>query len=200
MFKKIKDWYHDLPDKKKYIEFITALLTVPFLLTVLISNLNSLNNNKKNQPTLTPIAAPTEKIVVITENPEPTCTSQACLTPTIVPSSTTPACKKEVGPVKITSPKEEEIVMNDPVCVNINYPVGEYCTVVWSYRINKGAWSDYSDKSFCLYNQDAGKKELDLRVKSLISDDELTLVRTFYYKSKETPSVIPSISPTPIPE
>ena len=45
---RIKSWYRALPDKKRYIEFVTALLTVPVLITVLISNFNSLKNNEKS--------------------------------------------------------------------------------------------------------------------------------------------------------
>ena len=189
MFKKIKDWYRSLPDKKKYVEFITALLTVPVLLTILITNLNNLNNNKKTEttPTLPP---PKEKIVVVTGSAGSPSTSS---TPTLPP--TTSQCKKEVGPVKITKPDEDQLVDDEPVCLQISYQVGEYCSVVYAYSINNGDWSDYTDKEICLYNLTAGPQTLELRVKSSQSDDEVTLIRNFYYKSKESPT--PNPSPTP---
>ncbi len=62
MFQRIKKWYKALPDQKKYIEFVTALLSIPVLLTVLLINLSNLNNKK--EPTLTPISK--EKVIVIT--------------------------------------------------------------------------------------------------------------------------------------
>ena len=69
-WEKIKKWYRAMPDKKRYIEFITALLTIPVLLTVLITNLSNIrqNNNKPiaiptvaQQPTAVP-----EKIIIVT--------------------------------------------------------------------------------------------------------------------------------------
>ena len=55
---KFKKWlkkalfsYRALPDKKQYVEFFTALLTVPMLLTVIILNFNNLQGaNKKEEP------------------------------------------------------------------------------------------------------------------------------------------------------
>ena len=47
MLEKFKDWYRNLPDKKRYIEFVTAILTVPVLITVIISNVSRINEDKK---------------------------------------------------------------------------------------------------------------------------------------------------------
>jgi hypothetical protein len=180
---KIKNWYRTLPDKKRHVEFITALLTVPVLLTVLISNLGNINRDKKNQITPTPVA-PTEKIIVI----------QPSVPVTLSP--TNPECKKEVGPVKITSPAEGQLVNSNPVCLQISYQTGEYCGVVWTYRIDNSDWSDFTDKAICIYNLSAGPKELELRVKSSISDDEVTLIRNFYYKTKDAPAPTSLSTPT----
>ncbi len=190
MFNKIKDWYQALPDKKKHVEFFTALLTVPVLLTVLMINLANINNNKK-EPTPTP--APTEKIVIVT-NPVSSTTTAS---PTITPGVTLPECKKEVGPVKISSPAEGQLVNKNPVCLKINYQVGEYCSVVWSYLIDNSDWSDFTDKEVCLYDMTPGPKELELRIKSSVSDDEVTLIRNFYYKNKDIPTVTPTLTPIP---
>lgn len=50
---KLKRWYRAMPDKKRYLEFVTALLTIPVLLTVMISNILSLQQ-KNAAPTPTP--------------------------------------------------------------------------------------------------------------------------------------------------
>jgi hypothetical protein len=47
------DWYKALPDKKRYAEFLTALLSIPIMITVLIINLNNLkpkDDNSQNTP------------------------------------------------------------------------------------------------------------------------------------------------------
>ena len=174
--------------QKRHVEFFTALLTVPVLLTVLMINLANINRDKK-EPTPTP--APTEKIVVVTNPVTPVASGSPILTPT------TPECKKEVGPVKITSPAEGQLVNTNPVCLQVSYQVSEYCSVVYSYRIDNGDWSDYTDKQICLYNLEVGPKALELKVKSSQSDDEVTLIRNFYYKSKEAPTPTPSLTPIP---
>jgi hypothetical protein len=63
-----------------------------------------------------------------------------------------------------------------------------YCPVVWSYRINNGRYSDFDDKSIALYNPPNGNIVFDLRVRSLISDDEKILKRTFTYEGTPTAS------------
>ncbi|MBI5126861.1 hypothetical protein HZA76_00175 [Candidatus Roizmanbacteria bacterium] len=186
---KIKNWYNALPDKKRHVEFITAVLTVPVLLTVLITNLSNINNNKKSEPT--PTATPTEKVIIVTTPVSPVPSESPTLTPTI------PECKKEVGPVKILTPAESQLVNKDPVCLNISYQVGEYCSVVYSYRIDEGDWSDYTDKQICLYNLEPGPKTLELKVKNSQSDDEVTLIRNFYYKTKDVPTPTLAITSTP---
>jgi hypothetical protein len=176
MFDKIKHWWTVLPDKKKYIEFFTALLTVPVLLTVLISNINSLKTNQKTAiaPTPTP-GQITPPVITIIQKENPTSTPTP--TPNVTP--TPGQCNSAVGPVNITSPADNEVVNTNPVCINISYNQGNYCAVVWSYRINGGSWSDFTDKSICLYNLPPGTENLELQVKSVASSNEVLLNRTF---------------------
>ncbi len=184
---KIKKWYGGLPDKKKYIEFLTAVLSVPVLITVILINLGNLNQNKNKQSsvgaTTTPIRIEV-KTPTIADRPRISLSPEQNLTPTETPTS--PNCKKEVGPVSITSPKEGETITSDPLCIEISYEIGEYCAVAWSYKINDGTWSSYTDKDICLYNMTSGKKTLKLKVKSIASSDEETLERNFIYTSGES--------------
>lgn len=186
-WEKIKKWYRAMPDKKRYIEFITALLTIPVLLTVLITNLSNIRQNN-NKPITIPTVAPQptavpEKIITITQ-------------PQIV-TPTSSACKPEVGPIKITKPIESELVTTDAVCVEVSYTDNQYCPVKWAYRVNGGNWSSLSNNNFCLYNLTPGPSELDLDVQSTVSGDEVTLVRNFYYKNKQTPTATPTPTITP---
>ena len=187
LLNKFRNWYKNLPDSKKYVEFVTAVLTVPVLLTVLISNLNNINNKKEPAPT----PAPTEKIVIVTSPVTPATT----ISPTLSP--TAPECKKEFGPVKINRPSEGELVTTDKVCIDIGYKTGEYCSVQWSYKINSNDWSDFTDKTICIQNLTPGPKELQVKVKSSQSEDEIILIRNFYFKSKE--NSLPNLTLTPTP-
>ena len=197
MLEKFRHWYRILPDKKRYLEFVTALLTIPVLLTVIYTNMVSIREDKKSNTTPTPEKS--EKIVIIREDENKE--NEKSNTPTPVPTldlsptQTTKECKKEVGPVKISSPSEEEIVQDDLICVKIDYTVGEFCSVAWSYKLDDNKWSDYTSSPFCFSKLDPGKHELDLRVQSVASTDEVTLERTFYIKTKESPSPTPTQLP-----
>ena len=197
MLEKFRHWYRILPDKKRYLEFVTALLTIPVLLTVIYTNMVRIREDKKSNTTPTPEKS--EKIVIIREDENKE--NEKSNTPTPVPTldlsptQTTKECKKEVGPVKISSPSEEEIVQDDLICVKIDYTVGEFCSVAWSYKLDDNKWSDYTSSPFCFSKLDPGKHELDLRVQSVASSDEVTLERTFYIKTKESPSPTPTQLP-----
>jgi hypothetical protein len=174
MIERLKKWYHGLPDKKQHIELFTALLTVPVLVTVIMLNVNNLKNNSQKTPTVVQqpnitIVAPTganAKTVPIA-NTQPTTSGQ---------------CIKQVGPVSISSPQDGQITSDNPLCFNVAYTVGDYCSVVWSYQIDNGSWSDYSDKDVCLYNLPSGNHTFQLHVKSVVSSDQKTLSRSFTYK------------------
>jgi len=201
--KKISDWYSKLPDKKKHVEFITALLSVPVMLTVIIINLNNLKQSKdttSKQPTTAPIQilitgnADREKRPFPSVSLNPSISPTPTLSPT--PSPTAAACKKQIGPVTILSPQESEIVTKDTVCINITTD-NTYCSVVWSYSLNGGSWSDYTDKDICLYNLSSGNKTIQLKVKSSVSDEVIQLQRSFIYKNPSataTPSSTTSAS------
>ena len=175
LVKKARYSYRGLPDKKQYVEFFTAVLTVPVLLTVIILNLNNLRaNNKANQTTPTPIPVKTIVVTVPVANPSNTsATNQSQPSPE--------ACKKDIGPVSIDFPEEKDVVTDNPVQVDINYLQGTYCAVVWAYNVNGGKFSDFDDKSIALYNPPQGAITLQLKVKSIVTGEQKVLTRTFTY-------------------
>lgn len=184
---RFRKWYKNLPESKKYVEFFSAILAVPVLLTVLILNYNNIKgSNNKNSPTPIPQVKNGVTIIPVTIDKD------------APPSPTsTPACKKGVGPIEITSPTEDQNVTQSPVCFNIEYKDESYCSAVWSYRIDNGQWSEYTDKSICLYNLSNGSHKFELRVKSVSSDDQTQLVRNFNYQGGSNPTV--TLTPTPTP-
>lgn len=192
-------WYRDLPEKKRYFELITAALSIPVLATVLITNVSNLqsNTNEKKE-------ANGAVIVAVTAIPDKNAKNEIddATVPTReandnVAAVTTVSCKPEIGPITIVSPKEGETVSGEPICFNISYKTGEYCKVVWSYRIDDAQWSEYTDKSICVYGMTSGKKHLQLNVKSIASDEEKTLSRNFIFENNVTPSPTAIISSTP---
>ena len=208
---KTKNIIRQLPDKKRYLDFFTAVLTVPILLTVILTNISNMQNAKKTDPTPTPTP-------VYTEIPEPTISLKkeyptsaietsprpiisaspspaADQSPTQIPTLSQTACKKKVGPVAIERPIENQTVSTDPLCFDIQYEDQSYCPVTWSYRINGGSWSDFVDSDICLINAASGEKKFELKVRSAVSNDETTLIRTIIYKNpNETPT--PTATPT----
>lgn len=178
---KLRNWYRGLPDKKRYLEFITALLTIPVLLTVLLSNVTNLQNQKKAETTPTPSVTnttPTATPTIIPEKPLGT-------SPTVTPAT---QCTPGVGPVEIVYPEENATLSEDPVCLDIPRVSGNYCAVVWSYRINGSGWSNYTDREVCMYGFTPGTKQLDLRIKSIVSGEEKILRRTFTIAGSPTPT------------
>jgi hypothetical protein len=184
--KKVLLSYRALPDKKQYVEFFTAVLSVPVLITVILLNLNSLNGLKNKQQITTPNPTP-EKIYI---NQQPASSGQTGIQtntqPTATPASSQGPCKQQIGPISIASPQEGQTVSDNPTNINISYSTGVYCSVVWSYRINGGNWSDFDNKSIALYNLPQGTIKLDLRVQSTVTDQQETLTRTFTYNGNST--------------
>jgi hypothetical protein len=182
--------YRSLPDKKQYVEFFTAVLTVPVLLTVILLNMNNLKNVGKAEeknPEPTPVR---EVIYVSPKNSGLIQSSRVEAAETNTPYPTqSEACKKELGPVEIRTPQEGEMIKDNPVTVIVDYKSGEYCAAVWSYRINGGKWSEYDDKSFALYNLPAGTIILEIKVKSIVNGSEKQLKRTFTYEPAVDSSV-----------
>lgn len=142
------------------------------LLTVLITNLNNLNSTK-NDSTKDP--QPTKQEIVIKE----------------VPATTTPGtdhetCKKEVGPVTISYPTEGATITTNPVNVTIRYQNSEYCSVVWSYRVNEGEWSEYSSNSISLYGMEKWcKKNLPFAFKARLQMIQRYLSETLFIMVKK---------------
>lgn len=197
---KLKEGIGKLPEKKPQLDFIAGLLTIPLLLITLILNFNNLtgkNNTAKSAVSPSVTAAPTiiyktiggggnVTPLAVTSKPQPTTSDQ---------------CIKDIGPISIANPSEGQTTSDNPVCIDINYQAGNYCGVVWAYKINGSALSDYSNNSVCLYNLPSGNNTFELHVKSLVSSSVQTLTRNFIYKSSGTPTPtstsIQTATPTP---
>lgn len=172
--KKLQISPQKLVARKHYLEFFVAILSIPVLITVIILNINSIRTSNKQNITPTPNLVK-EKIYIplsITGQNLPQ------LSPSLSPSN----CLPGIGVVTIVSPAENETMSENPVNILIKYESQKYCAVVWSYRINNGSWSEYNDKSIAIYNPPQGRIRLDLRVKSIVNGDEITLSRTFIYQ------------------
>lgn len=201
--KKILQSTKNIPIKKSNIEFFTALLSVPVLITVIMLNINNLKSN--NKPNTTPPAQNIEKIYIpvisTTQNTNKNPVSEGSNAPTqtISITSTNQPCKSEIGPVSISSPVEGDTITENPASIIITYKTGEYCAVVWSYRLNDRGWSAYDDKSIALYNLPQGQIKIDIKIKSIVTGNEQILTRNFIYNG--TNSIItPTISPIILPE
>lgn len=98
---RLKNWYRALPEKKAYLEFLAAFLTIPVLITVILLNINNLNSQKaaKNaiptpattiiniiQPTATPSSVAVTAAPTPTATPTPTPTATPTPTPTQLPT------------------------------------------------------------------------------------------------------------------
>lgn len=163
-----------IPNGKAYLEVITAALSIPVLLTVIILNFSNLNNNKKATNT----------------SPTPTVNEKVIYVPGDEKNNTTPTsvenCKKQIGPIKISFPSEGETVTDNPIYFNIDYTNDNYCSVVWSYRINGGTWSNYTANNPVIYNLPSGNIKFELKVQSTVVQEETTLTRNFNYKGSPT--------------
>lgn len=179
-----------VPDRKHYIEFITAILSIPVLLTVILVNMNNLSAQNKKTASSSPTPV---KEVIIHETVKDT----PLKAPQISPTSS--ACKKEIGPISISYPAEGAIVSDNPVNFIIRYEDKNYCAVVWSYRINNSSWSEYSSNSPSVYNIPNGTVRFELRIQSTVSSDQAMFQRTFTYQNSASPTPTPSLTQTPTP-
>ena len=179
MLQRFLRYIRAVPGKKHYLEFVTATLSIPVLITVILINLGNLNAEEESKKD----SSEPEKIIV-------TYTPQDAVTPekdtgTQEVAGSNEVCEKEVGPVAISYPEEGDSITDNPLEVIIERDEsGEYCAVVWSYRINNGRWSEYDDKSLALYNLPTGPKTLEVRVKSVTGGEEEVLKRTFDYQGQ----------------
>lgn len=174
--------YKSLPEKKQYIEFFTAVLSVPVLLTVILLNVNNLRAEKQKDKT--PQPTPVRQVIYVSPQNNDSDSNPAL--PTQLPSA---ECNKEMPEVSIETPQENETVTDNPVSVIIRQEKGNFCAVVWSYRLNGGKWSEYDDKSLALYNLQSGNITLELKVKSIVTGEEKTSKRMFIYTPTETTPV-----------
>ncbi len=156
--------------QKIHLDWLIGILSIPVLVTAIILNWTSLTHQNK---AVTPSASPSPQVIIVPQNASNQPTSS-------------PSCQKTVGPISITSPQEGDSVSDNPVCITIQYSDATYCSVVWSYRINGGAWSDFGNSSPCLYNLPSGQVQFNLRVNSTVSSDQKTLTRTFTYTGSPT--------------
>jgi hypothetical protein len=163
-----------IPNGKAYLEVITAALSIPVLLTVIILNFSNLNNNKKATNT-SPTPSVNEKVIYVPEDGK-----------TIATPTSSENCKKQIGPVKISFPSESETVTDNPVYFNIDYTNKDYCSVVWSYRINGGSWSSYTANNPVIYNIPNGNVKFELKVQSTVVQEETVLTRSFTYRGTPT--------------
>lgn len=165
---RIKKWWHSLPEKKKYLEIVTVLLSIPVLATAILLNLGSLRNKDKDtQP-----SQPQQNVTVV-----PVEFKEKEVSPT------TKQCKKEVGPVEIVYPKEDQTVSENSVCIEIAQKSADYCSVQWSFKLDEGEWSSFTDKQFCFSNLSPGPHDVQVIVKSTVSQDQTLLERHFNYKT-----------------
>lgn len=175
MLEKFRKWYRSLPDKKVYFELLGAVLTIPVLITVILLNITNLNSKNTSAPTPTPqvirvveTQPPQRNVTVVQEETSQRVTPQA-------------ACKRQIGPVNISSPREGEVTTKNPVCISISYSAGEYCGVEWAVKIDASAYSDFDTKDVCYYNLPSGTKTVSVKVRSNEGGEELILQRNFVY-------------------
>ncbi len=172
-----------LYSKKPLIEFIVATLSVPSLILVLILNYNSIKNLNDAKLTPTPVpnaVTPNSNVKLPSFFTKPI----TRVSPTQSSSANQTPCNKSLGPVSITSPNEGDTISSNPVEVDITYDNTDYCSAVWSYSINGSTWSNYDDNSVALYNLPNGPIKFQLKVKSLTSSDQTTLIRNFTYNGQ----------------
>lgn len=192
MKRKITKFFHSIrkiPDRKHYVEFITATLSIPVLLTVILVNVSNLQNEKKETE-----PSPTQPVreVIIREGGGNS-NAQPIANPT-----NSEICKREIGPISVSYPREGSTISENPVSFTIRYEDKSYCSVVWSYRINGGTWSEYSSNSPTIYNMPNGDITFELRVQSTVTEEQETLTRKFKYNGGAvTPAPSPIVTPTP---
>ena len=180
--------------KKRHIEYISALLSIPVLLSVVALNLLSISNNK-NKSVSVPSSAPVQAAPIIIER-----SSTSSAAPT-APATAQSGCIKKVSPISIDYPSENQTLSDNPLCFVIDYTDSDYCSVAWSYKINNGSWSDYSTNAPCIYNPPEGNNTFHLRVQSIVDQSQQkALTRNFTYVSSVTiiPTPTATASPTPL--
>lgn len=198
-FTKLRQSFRDLPDKKKYIEVITASLSIPVLLSVVFVNYLNIQDKRDDEdptPTISQSAGPT--VITVVRDPDPTSPSPTASegqAPSPTLGKAPNECIREIGPIAILSPQEGSNVNSNPFTINVDYDQGDHCSVVWRYRINNAIWSEFGDDDIVIYNLPSGQKTIELEVKSIVADVSKTFTRTFTYtNTQEVPTATPSTS------
>ena len=179
-FHRTKAIVKKLPAAKPHLDLLAAILTIPVLITVIILNFGNLSKTNK------------------TISPTPEVQTKTVIEKVPVTASTTssPNCTPGIGNLSIDDPQEGESVSANPTCITLSYQSNNHCAVVWTYRINNGNWSDYSNNAVCLYNMPAGPITFDLQAKSLVNSDTVTIERHFVYTPTITPTPHPTLTQT----
>ena len=186
MLQRFLRYIRAVPGKKHYLEFVTATLSIPVLITVIMINLGNLKGEEERVKE----SSEPEKIIV-TYTPQAAVSTNAN-DPKDAVAGESDVCNKEIGPVSISYPEEGDVVSDSPLEVIIDRDdSGEYCAIVWSYRINNGRWSEYDDKSLALYNLPSGPKTLEVRVKSVTGGEAEVIKRTFDYQGEQV-DIVPT--------
>ena len=84
---KIKNWYTKLPDKKRHFELISAILTIPMMLTVILVNFNNIESQKQKTNNID-TTKPIQIIITGANSSYPSPTSIPTPTPTLIPTPT----------------------------------------------------------------------------------------------------------------
>ncbi len=174
-----------IPDGKGYVEIITATLTIPVLLTVLLLNYSNLN--KEQTPSISPKTESAKEVVYVPEKVLGN-NDKTILSVSPSPEITNNDCRKDIGPVEISFPKDNQVVDENPVSFVIDYSDTNYCSVVWSYRINGGSWSNFTSNNPVVYNIPNGSVKFDLKIQSTVIQKEESLSRSFIFKGLNSPN------------
>jgi len=197
----LRKWWSSLPDKKKWLDLVTAALTVPVLITVILFNMNKLQDEKA-QNVKDDNASPTIEVVIKggLENGTNAALSDKAQSSPATGVEPTPVCSLEPQPFEIISPEEGEKTDTDPVCISLE-PQGEgFCPTKWAFRVNGSSYSTYTNDPICLYNMAEGSVKLEVRAKSDVSGREKTYIRNFSYQTAKnnlsvTLTLPPSLTP-----
>lgn len=201
MFDKINNWYHNLPDNKKWIDLVTAVLTIPVLVTVIASNLGYIKKDEKPEVSAQNLQPTIERIIIKEEGSSTPLLKEAeADEKEVAVQSPAVSCDVNLPEFEIIAPNENEKISADPVCLTIRQKtLGNYCSVLWAYKTNNGSWSTFTNEPICLYNSAQGDIKIEIKIKSH-NGTETTLSRNFIIeKNSPSPTVMSTLTPVPSP-
>lgn len=181
LLNRLRERYQVIPEKKRWFDVITAALTIPVLLTVIISNILSIQS-KRGDGNQVAASTPTNSQQPINIHVDaPASSTSASSQP-----STSPMCQEGVPDIAIVFPQESQTVGGDPVCIVHTGGSGNFCSLNWSYRVNNRDWTDTSNQPVCLYNMADGQVVFELRVTGENGETK-TVRRAFIYQNNASP-------------